>query len=76
MMGRQLLHSLLGLGQHFETLKSDSHAELSFLQFFLHPKNLPEAPRPLTLCLNGVFGHAIFVGLPIAWFARRSASKN
>ncbi len=25
---------------------------------------------------NGVFGHAIFVGLPIAWFARRSASKN
>jgi hypothetical protein len=52
MMRRQLLHSLLSLGQHFETLKSDSHAELSFLQFFLHPKNLPEAPRPLTLCLH------------------------
>jgi hypothetical protein len=52
MMRRQLLHSLLSLGQHFETLKSDSHTELSFLQFSLHPKNLPEAPRPLTLCLH------------------------
>ena len=25
------------------------------------------------LFLNGIIGHALFVGLPIAWFARRSA---
>ena len=38
---------VLGLG--ISTLKSDLRAELSLLQFFLHPKNCPEAPRPLTL---------------------------
>ena len=37
---------------------------------------VPKSPFSLPLFLNGVFGHAIFVGLPIAWFARRSASKN
>jgi uncharacterized membrane protein YagU involved in acid resistance len=33
------------------------------------------APAPffLPLFLNGLIGHALFVGLPIAWFAHRSA---
>jgi hypothetical protein len=35
-------------------------AELSLLQFFLHPKNLPEAPRPLTIG-------------PRSWFATGAA---
>ena len=60
MMRRQLLRaqatlffrSLLSLGQYFDTLKSDSCAELSFLQFFFYPKNLSEAPHPLTLYLG------------------------
>jgi hypothetical protein len=43
---------LLGLGQYFPTLKSDSDAEPSFLQFFFYPKNLPEAPHPLTFSLR------------------------
>lgn len=32
------------------------------------------APSPFSLpmFLNGVIGHAVFVGLPIAWFANRS----
>jgi hypothetical protein len=32
------------------------------------------APSPffLPMFLNGVIGHAVFVGLPIAWFANRS----
>jgi len=37
---------------------------------------VPKSPFSLALFLNGVFGHAIFVGFPIAWFAQRSASKN
>jgi len=37
---------------------------------------VPKSPFSLPLFLNGVFGYAIFVALPIAWFARRSASKN
>jgi hypothetical protein len=36
---------------------------------------VPKRPFSLALFLNGVFGHAIFVGFPIAWFAHRSASK-
>src|ERR1700675_695889 len=66
MMRRQLLRererpsflrSLLSLGQYFDTLKSDSHAELSFLQFLFYPKNLSDAPHPLTLCLRPNRGH-------------------
>ena len=45
-------HMLLGLGQYFRTLTSDSDAEPSFLQFFFYPKNLPEAPHPLTFRLR------------------------
>ena len=29
----------------------------------------------LPLFLNGIIGHALFVGLPIAWFANRSAQN-
>jgi hypothetical protein len=46
------MSAALSLGQYLATLKSDSHAELSFLQFFFYPKNLPEAPHPLTLRLR------------------------
>ncbi len=42
----------LGIGYYFETPKSDSDAELTFLQFFFYPKNLPEAPHPPTCCLR------------------------
>lgn len=36
------------------------------------------APSPFSLpfFLNGVIGHAVFVGLPIAWFAHRSAKAS
>jgi len=34
---------------------------------------VPKAPFSLALFLNGVIGHAIFVGFAIAWFAHRSA---
>jgi hypothetical protein len=50
-------HMLLGLGQYFPTLKSDSDAEPSFLQFFFYPKNLPEAPHPLTFSLRFHWRH-------------------
>lgn len=47
--------------------------------FFMNYLVLPisaVAPSPfkLGLFLNGVFGHALFVGVPIAWFARYTAS--
>ncbi|SRR6266849_3850133 len=48
-----------------------------FMNFLVLPLSaVPKGPFSLPLFLNGVFGHAIFVALPIAWFARRSASKN
>ena len=34
---------------------------------------VPKSPFSLPLFLNGVIGHAVFVGLAIAWFAHRSA---
>lgn len=45
--------------------------------FFMNYLVLPLSavgPRPfkLGLFLNGVIGHALLVGLPIAWFARRA----
>lgn len=46
------------------------------MNFLVLLSAVPKSPFSLPLSLNGVFGHAIFVGLPIAWFARRSASKN
>ena len=46
--------------------------------FFMNYAVLPHtavAPSPFSLpmFLNGVIGHAVFVGLTIAWFAHRSA---
>lgn len=32
------------------------------------------SPFSLPLALNGLVGHAVFVGLPISWFARRAAT--
>lgn len=45
--------------------------------FFMNYLVLPlsavgPSPFNLGLFLNGVIGHALFVGLPIAWFARRT----
>jgi uncharacterized membrane protein YagU involved in acid resistance len=37
---------------------------------------VPKSPFSLALFLNGVFGHAMFVGFPIAWFAYQSTRKN
>jgi len=48
-----------------------------FMNFLVLPFSaVPKGPFSLPLFLNGVIGHAIFVGLPIAWFARRSASET
>ena len=48
-----------------------------FMNFLVLPLSaVPKSPFSLGLFLNGIIGHAIFVGLPIAWFARRSASNN
>jgi hypothetical protein len=49
--------------------------------FFMNYVVLPltaVAPSPFSLpmFLNGVIGHAIFVGLTIAWFAHRSAQAE
>ena len=45
--------------------------------FFMNYVVLPlsavgHSPFKLGLFLNGVLGHALFVGVPIAWFARRA----
>jgi hypothetical protein len=45
--------------------------------FFMNYLVLPlsavgHSPFKLGLFLNGVIGHALFVGVPIAWFARRT----
>jgi uncharacterized membrane protein YagU involved in acid resistance len=48
-----------------------------FMNFLVLPFSaVPKSSFSLALFLNGVFGHAIFVGFPIACFAQRSASKN
>jgi hypothetical protein len=47
-----------------------------FMNYLVLPFSaVPRGPFSLPLFVNGVVGHAIFVGLPIAWFARRSAEK-
>lgn len=38
--------------------------------------NIPPSPFSLVLFLNGIIGHAFFVGLPIALFAAYSAQKS
>lgn len=48
-----------------------------FMNYLVLPLSaVPKGPFFLPLFLNGVIGHAIFVGLPIAWLARRSTNKN
>ena len=49
--------------------------------FFMNYGVLPfsavaSAPFSLGMFLNGVFGHALFVGLPIALFARRAGAES
>jgi uncharacterized membrane protein YagU involved in acid resistance len=45
-----------------------------FMNYLVLPLSaVPKTPFSLALFLNGVIGHALFVGFPIAWFARRSA---
>lgn len=45
-----------------------------FMNFLVLPLSaVAKGPFSLPLFVNGVVGHAIFVGLPIAWFALRSA---
>jgi hypothetical protein len=48
-----------------------------FMNYLVLPLSaVPKSPFSLPLFLNGVIGRAFFVGLPIAWFARRSMNKN
>ena len=48
-----------------------------FMNYFVLPLSaVPKSPFSLPLFLNGIFGHAIFVGFTIAWFARRSAKTS
>lgn len=37
---------------------------------------VPKSPFSLPLFLSGIIGHAVFVGLAIAWFAHRSAKAR
>jgi len=47
-----------------------------FMNYFVLPLSaVPKSPFSLALFLNGIIGHALFVGLPIALFARRSEGK-
>ena len=46
-----------------------------FMNYFVLPLSaVPKSPFSLPLFLNGIIGHALFVGLPIALCARRSIS--
>lgn len=43
----------------------------AFMTWIVVPlSRIPPAPFSLPLFLNGIVGHALFVGLPIAWSAR------
>ena len=49
--------------------------------FFMNYGVLPfsavaSAPFSLGMFLNGIFGHALFVGLPIAFFAKRAGGQS
>ena len=45
-----------------------------FMNYLVLPLSaVPKSPFSLGLFLNGVIGHAVFVGLPIALYARRAA---
>lgn len=45
-------------------------------QIVLPMSNVVPGPSGWPLVVNGIVGHAIFVGLPIAWFARPLGSEH
>ena len=48
-----------------------------FMNYGVFPLSaVGSAPFSLGMFLNGVFGHALFVGLPIALFARRAGGES
>ena len=48
-----------------------------FMNYFVLPLSaVPKSPFSVALFLNGVIGHAIFVGFAIAWYAHRSATAR
>lgn len=48
-----------------------------FMNYVVLPLSaVPKSPFSFGLLLNGVIGHAIFVGFAIAWFAHRSATAR
>ena len=49
---------------------------LAMTYIVLPVSNVPPSKFSLILFINGVVGHALFVGLPIALFAKYSARKN
>ncbi len=49
----------------------------SFMNAVVLPASaVPKAIPSIGLLLNGVIGHALFVGVPIAWAARRLAARG
>lgn len=49
----------------------------AFMNLLVIPlSKIPPSPFSLPLFLNGVIGHALLVGLPIAYFARRRARSS
>ena len=47
------------------------------MNFVVSPMSAaPKIPYPVPVMLNGIIGHALLVGLPIALLARRSARAN
>lgn len=65
------------LQQHFVVSGLAYGAAIYFAMNYLVLPLSAVAPSPfsLGLFLNGVIGHALFVGLPIAWFASRSGNS-
>ena len=48
-----------------------------FMNYFVLPLSaVPKSLFSVALFLNGVIGHAFFVGLAIAWYAHRSATAR
>jgi len=48
-----------------------------FMNYLVLPVTaVAPSPFSLPLFLNGIIGHALFVGLPIAWFANRAAAPK
>lgn len=48
-----------------------------FMNYLVLPLSaVPKSPFSLPLFLNGILGHAIFVGFTVAWFARSSTRTS